>query len=263
MSRVLLLADDSISIQRVVELTFEASDLEVHIVGNGDEAMQWVEERVPDVLLADVHMPGASGYEVCQRLKEKETTTPVLLLVGTFERFDEDSAKACAADGHLLKPFEAEELRRRVYELLGEGADTPAHDEAEPAPALSQMPSPDEGPAPEPVAAGVEDDRTPVPAEEQPQPAPEAAPGSGPPSVPPPVRRSDVGEIEDFPIEVAPPPAQVPTPHLSDEDVDRIARRVVELMGDKVLRDIAWEVVPDMAEVVITERLRDLERQVE
>jgi hypothetical protein len=50
---------------------------------------------------------------------------------------------------------------------------------------------------------------------------------------------------------------------LSDEDVDRIARRVVELMGDKAVRDIAWEVIPDLAEVVIRGRLRELEAQVE
>jgi hypothetical protein len=50
---------------------------------------------------------------------------------------------------------------------------------------------------------------------------------------------------------------------LSDEDVDRIARRVVELMGDKAVRDIAWEVIPDLAEVVIRDRLRELESQAE
>jgi pyruvate/2-oxoglutarate dehydrogenase complex dihydrolipoamide acyltransferase (E2) component len=50
---------------------------------------------------------------------------------------------------------------------------------------------------------------------------------------------------------------------LSDEDVDRIARRVVELMADKAIRDVAWEVIPDMAEVVIRDRLRELESQAE
>ena len=51
--------------------------------------------------------------------------------------------------------------------------------------------------------------------------------------------------------------------HLSEEDVDRIARRVVELLGDKTVRDVAWEVIPDMAEVIIRDRLRELEGQVE
>ena len=50
---------------------------------------------------------------------------------------------------------------------------------------------------------------------------------------------------------------------LSDHDVDRIARRVVELLGDRTIRDVAWEVIPDMAEVIIRDRLRELEGQVE
>ncbi len=55
----------------------------------------------------------------------------------------------------------------------------------------------------------------------------------------------------------------LPSDSLSDEDVDRIARRLVEILGDKVVRDVAWEVVPDLAEVVIKDRLRELESQVE
>jgi hypothetical protein len=50
---------------------------------------------------------------------------------------------------------------------------------------------------------------------------------------------------------------------LSDEDVDRVARRVVELLGDRAVRDVAWEVIPDLAEVIIRDRLRELESQVE
>jgi hypothetical protein len=66
-------------------------------------------------------------------------------------------------------------------------------------------------------------------------------------------------------------PAYEPSPshpgngngRLSDEDVDRVARRVVELLGDRTVRDVAWEVIPDMAEVIIRDRLRELESQVE
>jgi hypothetical protein len=50
---------------------------------------------------------------------------------------------------------------------------------------------------------------------------------------------------------------------LTDSDVDRIARRVVELLGDRTVRDVAWEVIPDLAEVVIRDRLRELESQAE
>jgi hypothetical protein len=69
-------------------------------------------------------------------------------------------------------------------------------------------------------------------------------------------------------VEEAPPPVEAATAAngdgaLSEEDVDRIARRVVQLIGDDVLRQVAWDVLPDLAEVVIKERIRELESQVE
>jgi hypothetical protein len=60
--------------------------------------------------------------------------------------------------------------------------------------------------------------------------------------------------------------AAAAAPHngpLSEQDVDRIARRVAELIGDRVLRDVAWEVVPDLAEVLLKARIRELEASVE
>jgi hypothetical protein len=65
------------------------------------------------------------------------------------------------------------------------------------------------------------------------------------------------------PAEAAGTAAVVGNGGLSDADVDRIARRVVELLGEKTVRDVAWEVVPDLAEVVIKDRLRELESQAE
>ena len=59
------------------------------------------------------------------------------------------------------------------------------------------------------------------------------------------------------------PPAAAADGQLSEADVDRIARRVVEMLGDKLVREVAWEVIPDMAELVIKDRIRELERQLE
>jgi len=58
-------------------------------------------------------------------------------------------------------------------------------------------------------------------------------------------------------------PAQADGPGLSDDEVERIAQRVASLVADTVLREVAWEVIPDLAEVVIKERIRELESQVE
>jgi len=125
MSKRILLADDSVTIQKVVELTFMDEDYEVVAVSNGDDAVQRLGELQPDLVIADVHMPGLSGYDVCRHVKQARPGTPVLLLVGTFEPFQESEANAAAADGYLKKPFDSQELLRRVDELLQAAASAP------------------------------------------------------------------------------------------------------------------------------------------
>jgi CheY-like chemotaxis protein len=437
MSRKILLADDSVTIQKVIELTFMDEDYEVKAVSNGDEALAALPEVRPDFVIADVHMPGANGYEVCRRSKEMRPDVPVLLLVGTFEPFDEGQARAAGADSFLKKPFDSQELLQRVQDLLASRAGAPPplppplpsrpFDMQEPPPTLELDATPfrpvaaepdwgafqlepepqpsaplgatpfleDESPfvleeeraaypvedspalalgpegeplfdfgSPEPAAAAPEpalspalpdidfgelpaatphapagfgtpwggeaaapDEHlsladsdlpptrayaAPVPPESsglKPFNLPEEPPvwepaGARPierpplppttPLVPPPFSASPSaasvsGGFTAPPMDLAPLPSLEPEPPapamaqaapvaaaplqvghattngnpLSDEDVDRIARRMVELMGDKVLRDVAWEVVPDLAEVVIRGRLRELESQVE
>jgi CheY-like chemotaxis protein len=474
MSRRILLADDSVTIQKVIELTFMDEDYEVRAVGNGDEALAMLTALTVDFVIADVHMPGASGYEVCRRSKQLRPKVPVLLLVGTFEPFDEAQARESGADSFLKKPFDSQELLERVHNLLGaasaaaggpppeaaaaaaattatQGAPaTPATiapaGEAEPAPAdaaaaggtsAAGATAADEAAAgdtsaaagvaaageaaasasaagtAEPAAAGApsstagagegirltggieaaatwqefeldsEPELIPDPWSDRPLPSP------GAPSVPPAVRHDEqafaLGDLDEHEAPAAAessdrpfhlgeplddhvlldeamaqeqekgghetPPAASPssdaqalratraepvhrfgaaalasrpaakpptfpeipeipeTPEpagalggqdahlgspeqagdtgpagdietavaagngqpaappaaaaLGDQDVDRIARRVVELIGDKVVRDIAWEVIPDLAEVVIKDRLRELESQIE
>jgi CheY-like chemotaxis protein len=432
MTNTILLADDSVTIQKVIELTFMDEDYEVVAVGNGDEALDRLEEVTPDVVIADVHMPGASGYDVARRAKQLHPQAPVLLLVGTFEPFDEADYQGSGADGYLKKPFDSQELLHRVSELMearagvaepaapspaaavptaasaAEGvpsgpladavappatAAAPSHPQA-PAPAAGEEtrfvpvwneeaapsdeaaeegPEPfgtrriptfggDEPPAPTAGAAATaggeepewsswglssepEEVPSPAPAEEaepawpagepfQPEwesfeargPEEEAetpswaleetdeqasggepvaeATATPPPSAPafaapgpsPAAETRHPAETqhptEPFPELARPqpaapataltateaasvagggpaeaPPAAVagngPESRLSEEDVDRVARRVAELLGDRVIREVAWEVVPDLAEVVIKDRLRELESQVD
>jgi len=118
MTNTILLADDSVTIQKVIELTFMDQDYEVVAVGDGDEALERLEQIDPDVVIADVHMPGASGYDVARRSKQLHPSSPVLVLVGTFEPFDEAEVEAAGADGYLKKPFDSQELLQRVAELL-------------------------------------------------------------------------------------------------------------------------------------------------
>ncbi|HEY4574039.1 MAG TPA: response regulator, partial [Thermoanaerobaculia bacterium] len=135
MKRRILLADDSVTIQKVIELTFMDEDYEVRAVSNGDDAVKLLPDLEPEFVIADVHMPGANGYEVCRRSKELRPDVPVLLLVGTFEPFDEAQARAAGADSHLKKPFDSQELLQRVEELLaGKPAAAPAAPAAGPTP---------------------------------------------------------------------------------------------------------------------------------
>jgi CheY-like chemotaxis protein len=116
--RKLLLADDSITIQKIVALTFADEGVQVVCVNNGREAIERLEELLPDVVLADVFMPLVSGYEVCEYIKQNEKLKdiPVMLLVGSFEPFDEEEARRVGANDTLTKPFQS---IRRLLDRVG------------------------------------------------------------------------------------------------------------------------------------------------
>jgi CheY-like chemotaxis protein len=122
MGKTLLLADDSVTIQKVVGISFASEDIAIKSVDNGDDAISRARELRPDIILADVVMPGKSGYEVCEAIKGDAELRhiPVLLLTGTFEAFDEDRAQRAGAAGHIAKPFEAQTLVERVKQLLAQ-----------------------------------------------------------------------------------------------------------------------------------------------
>jgi CheY-like chemotaxis protein len=128
-----LLADDSVTIQKVVGISFASEDVEVIAVDNGDDAIIRAREALPDVVLADVVMPGKNGYEVCEAIKGDPARAhiPVLLLTGTFEAFDEARAQQAGATGHIAKPFEAQALVDEVRRLFSIAAATPAAAPAE------------------------------------------------------------------------------------------------------------------------------------
>jgi CheY-like chemotaxis protein len=120
MPHKLLLADDSVTIQRVIELTFADEDVQVIAVGNGQEAIDRVQRDRPDIILADVGMPERNGYEVAAFVKGNPSTAhiPVVLLTGAFEPVDEGRARAVGCDGVLVKPFEPQIVISRVKDLL-------------------------------------------------------------------------------------------------------------------------------------------------
>ncbi|MCE5245755.1 response regulator [bacterium] len=142
---VILVADDSATIRRVVESSFEPYGVRVVAVDDGRSAVAAAERERPDIVLCDVLMPGLSGYETAaaiHRLAGLEKV-PILLLTGAFEPFDEGRANASGARGFLAKPFEPQALLRRVGETIGVPFETPAAPRgAEPRPAEAEAPPP-------------------------------------------------------------------------------------------------------------------------
>ena len=116
----LLLADDSVTIQRVIELTFADEDIKVVVVGDGKQAIDRIITDRPDIVLADIGMPERDGYEVAAFIKgdPRYADIPVILLTGAFEPLDEDRARTVGCDGVLVKPFEPQVVINRVTELL-------------------------------------------------------------------------------------------------------------------------------------------------
>src|SRR5246127_4061845 len=120
MPKKILLADDSITIQKVVELTFSDGDYEVVAVNNGAKAIQKLAEMRPDVILSDIIMPEKNGYEVCEFVKShpEYPSIPVVPPPGTFEPFDPDRADKAGCDAVVTKPFESQSLIHKVDELI-------------------------------------------------------------------------------------------------------------------------------------------------
>lgn len=375
----ILLADDSLTIQKVIELTFSGTEFELKAVGNGDLALPLLDSFTPDIVLADCVMPGKTGYELCEEIKSRPggRYVPVVLLTGTFEPFDKPRAERAGADSCVTKPFDSQGLASLVRDLVKKASEERAAAPPEPpqAPEPPPPPPPPAAPPPsleeraestDPTVSGTAPFFTlpmaamqaaqPVPEDnmyatsaipvfreteiEMPPeaPAPVAVPPPDPPTEPlglpftptadyemdlgslddePPHRdldediaafeasgrsttRPDLwdspavksaaaasatsadsgspaehpqGDLEALAAEAsltdlkslipqaaAAASAAAGTGPLSDDDIDRIAHRVLELSGERIVRRIAWDVVPELAERLVRERLDEIER---
>ena len=120
MAYKLLLADDSITIQKVVELVLAEEDFQIKSVSNGEDALNLLDTFKPDIVLADIEMPKINGYNLCEKIKKNPSTShvPVILLAGAFEPIDEELARQVGADDSVIKPFESQELISKINAAL-------------------------------------------------------------------------------------------------------------------------------------------------
>ena len=129
----ILVADNSITIQKIVAMAFENEDAEVEGIGDGQKAFDRISEFKPDIVLADVDMPGLNGFQLCKKIKGASDlkNIKVMLLASDFECFDEELFKKCRAENHISKPFKSVDIVEMVTRVMEKGdtagdADEPA-----------------------------------------------------------------------------------------------------------------------------------------
>ena len=292
----LLLADDSVTIQRVIELTFADEDVQVVAVSDGDQAIARLDAEPPDIVLADVGMPGKNGYEVAAYMKHTPRLAhiPIVLLTGASEPVDRKRADSLGCDDVLAKPFEPQHVIGRVKELLGrrngqqpkvEGTRASASATAEgngtrtPAELDGYFDRLDA------AFANLSGSRSPSAPVDLPlsyassQAQFGRAPAGGTTPAAPPASASAAAARAPFPpladafaailaAEQAAPdsaaaawPATVTVGAAVTEDlIEQVARRVLERLSDRIVRERASEIVSAVAERLVREEIEKLRR---
>lgn len=256
MAEIVLIADDSTTVRRVVEQSLEDEGIQVIAVADGDEALARIREVPPDLVLADVLMPGRSGYELAEEITADQSLSglPVILLSGAFEPFDEERARRCGAIGHLTKPFQSSLLVERVRAALEQDRSGPARREGRDDdllgafhlresgdPSGAQMPAlPASRPGEDPLDLDEDERETaeddvatqridvPLPGEDGFEVVPRAAP---------PAAAGAAGAAESV------------DPAVLREEI----RRKVDELAPDIVREVAWEIVPDLLERLLRE----------
>ena len=124
MNRRILIVDDEPNIVTALDYLLQRSGYEVRIASNGAEALRELQAFAPDLVLLDVMMPQKSGYDVCQRIRERPDWSGIKIVILSAKGRDAEVSKGLAlgADLYITKPFSNAELVARIGGLLGEGS---------------------------------------------------------------------------------------------------------------------------------------------
>ncbi len=136
MAKRILIADDSVTIQKAFAMTFAGQDFTLMAAKSVDEALGLARQTRPDLVIADGAMPGKSGYDLCAALKADGNlrAVPVYVLASSQVPYDEGRGRQSGAEGSFTKPFETGVLLEKINEAIGRGA-TITEAKASPAPA--------------------------------------------------------------------------------------------------------------------------------
>ena len=114
--RKILVVDDSALVAEAVKAKLEANNYDVQLAYSGEEALDKVHKEVPDMMILDVYMPGIDGFEVCRRLREKNETSalPIVMLSSRGNIKEKLAGFRVGADDYLVKEFDLLDLPYRV-----------------------------------------------------------------------------------------------------------------------------------------------------
>ncbi len=122
MPATILVVDDEPNIVLSLEFIMQKEGYDVRIAKDGEEALQAIKEKVPDLVLLDIMMPAMSGYEVCQRIRANPEWKDIriVMLTAKGREVDQEKGMAMGADDYITKPFATRDLIARVKMNLGE-----------------------------------------------------------------------------------------------------------------------------------------------
>jgi DNA-binding response OmpR family regulator len=293
MPKQILLVEDSVTMQKVVQIAFAKEDYQIIAVSSADEALARLREARPDAMVIDAGLTGKNGYDLATAARGEANgkDVPVLLLTSNFNPYDEARGQRSGVNANLVKPFDTQSVIDKVSALIKGGVtatvaaqaatppvakpQAPVQPVVQPAPPAVQAAPPVQqlgnaslrppAPAPAPAAKPKESAAAPVvmapvtPPAQTVRPEPSASEGA---RMPEPTRAASSSaqgagipsQVPQMPRPSLIPRAAVPAPVLAA--LEKIAARGAEYeavarLSAETIAQIAWEVVPELAEIIL------------
>ena len=292
MSKTLLAVDDSLTMRKVIEMTFAGEDIKVRAVATAQDALAACRKERPDIVLADVALDGHSGYDLCRAIKDEFRGIPVIVLASKQNPYDPARGQASGADEHLDKPYDTAKAIEAVKKILAQGQSVA------PAPIAASVSAPGAGapaarapmfnaaPSPQPAAAAAKPPAIAVamPPPQQPHSTVQGMPAQGRAAAtadpkpaltrnPTPALRPQ--QTVKMTSDAPPSPARLESAHgnggaqlstelqaklqglgLTSQQVDAVLA-----LSREVVERVVWEVVPVLAETMVKEEIARLTRE--
>jgi CheY-like chemotaxis protein len=249
----ILVADDSVTMRKILELTFQGEDARVTAVDSGEAAVRKASELHPDVVFADLTLSGMDGYAVATAIKGTAglERTAVIAMASQKHPYDEERGKAAGVDDHILKPFDTQQVIDRVKQILGKPRVAPAAGASATSSTTTAAAAADAGRQSRVGSKTIAFGKPPAAA-----PAPPAAPPARP-QVPASVPQAPVARPTAAVAAATAAGSDLATKlggmGLTPEQVQGVLA-----LSREVVEKVVWEVVPDLAETIIKEEIRRL-----